>query len=89
MLDKMKELMEMKKKMEEIKRELDAVSLMSEDSLVAVEINGSQEIKKVRIKSELSGLDKTRLEASITETVNRAIRQSQKSAAEKMGGIAG
>lgn len=89
MLDKMKELMEMKKKMEDIKRELDAVLLMSEDSLVAIAINGSQEIKKVSIKGGLSGLDKTRLEASITETVNRAIRQSQKSAAEKMGGMTG
>ena len=89
MLDKMKELMEMKKKMEEIKRELDAVSLMSEDSLVAVAINGSQEVKSVNIKGELSGMDKAKLESSIMETVNRAIRQSQKSAAEKMGGMTG
>ena len=87
MFDKMKDLWEMKKKMEEIKKELDSVVLESEDDLVKVAISGSQEIKSVTIKPDLSASDKTKLESSLTETVNRAIRESQKTAAAKMGGM--
>ncbi|MBU2573619.1 MAG: YbaB/EbfC family nucleoid-associated protein [Elusimicrobia bacterium] len=85
MIDKMKQLWEMKQKMDEIKKELDAVTLESEDNYVKVGISGSQEIKSVTIKCELASADKAKLEAALVETVNRAVRQSQKSAAEKMG----
>ncbi|MFA6434777.1 MAG: YbaB/EbfC family nucleoid-associated protein [Elusimicrobiales bacterium] len=89
MLDKMKELWAMKQKMDEIKKELDSVVLESEDNLVKVGITGSQEIKSVAIKAELAVVDKAELEASIVETVNRAIKQSQKTAAAKMSRISG
>jgi len=89
MLDKMKELWEMKRKMEEIKKELDSITLESEDNYVKIAISGSQELRSVVIKAELSSADKAGLEASLLETVNRAIRQSQKSAAEKMGQLSG
>ncbi len=89
MLDKMKELWEMKKKMEEIKKELEAIMLESEDSLVKVGISGTQEVKSVAIKCDLATADKAALEASLVETVNRAVRQSQKSAAEKMSILSG
>ena len=89
MFDKMKELMAMKSKMDEIKKELDALILDSEDSLVRVSITGSQEIKAVVIKADLSGADKSRLEASLVETLNRAVRQSQKTAAQKMSALSG
>ncbi len=89
MLDKMKELWEMKKKMDELKLQLDSIILESEDQLVSVKISGSQEIKSVLIKGELGGMNKTKLEASITDTVNRAVKQAQKSAAEKMGSMQG
>ncbi len=84
MFDKMKELWEMKKKVEEIKAELDSMMLESEDNLVKVSINGSQEIKFISIKTDLSSIDKVKLESSLLETVNRAVRQSQKMAAERM-----
>jgi len=87
MFDKMKELLEMKKKMDEIKKELDGLTLESEDNLVKVAITASQEIKAVSIKPELAGTDKAKLEASLVETVNRAVRQSQKTAAQKMSAL--
>ena len=87
MFDKMKDLWEMKKKMEEMKKELDGIVLESEDELVKVAITGSQEIKSVTIKADLSSVDKANLESSLTETVNRAIGESQKTAASKMGGM--
>jgi len=89
MLDKMKQLWEMKRKMDEIKKELDSLVLASEDNLVKVEITGSQEIRAVTIKTELSAVDKAKLEASLTETVNRAVRESQKAAAQKMSAMGG
>ncbi|MCG2724939.1 MAG: YbaB/EbfC family nucleoid-associated protein [Elusimicrobia bacterium] len=87
MFDKMKDLWEMKKKMEEMKKELDGIILESEDNLVKVAISGSQEVKSVTIKADLSSADKTKIELSLTETINRAIRESQKTAATKMGGM--
>ncbi len=89
MLDKMKELWEMKQKMDEIKKELDSVTLESEDNYVRVGISGSQEIKSVSIKSDLTSVDKAKLEAAIVETVNRAVKQSQKTAAAKMSQLSG
>jgi nucleoid-associated protein EbfC len=89
MLDKMKQLWEMKRKMDEIKKELDAMELASEDSLVKVTITGSQEVKRVEIKVDLAGADKARLEAALTETINRAVRESQKAAAQKMSALGG
>ena len=89
MLDKMKQLWEMKTKMDQIKKELDVLVLASEDNLVKVEITGSQEIKAVTIKAELASTDKAKLEASLTETVNRAVRESQKAAAGKMSALGG
>jgi DNA-binding YbaB/EbfC family protein len=89
MLDKMKQLWEMKRKMDEIKKELDGLELASEDSLVKVTITGSQEVKKVEIKGELATADKAKLEAALTETVNRAVRESQKAAAQKMSALGG
>ncbi len=89
MLDKMKQLWEMKRKMDEIKKELDSLMLASEDSLVKVGITGSQEIKSVELKCDLATVDKAKLEASLTETVNRAVRESQKAAAQKMSALGG
>jgi DNA-binding protein YbaB len=89
MLDKMKELWEMKQKMDEIKKELDGITLESEDNYVRVGISGSQEIRSVSIKADLATADKAKLEASLIETVNRAVKQSQKAAAEKMSKLSG
>ncbi len=89
MLDKMKQLWEMKRKMDEIKKELDGMKLESEDNLVKISITGSQEVKAVTIKCDLAACDKARLEASLTETINRAVRESQKAAAQKMSALGG
>ncbi|OIO01777.1 MAG: hypothetical protein COX65_05200 [Elusimicrobia bacterium CG_4_10_14_0_2_um_filter_56_8] len=89
MLDKMKQLWEMKGKMDAIKKELDVLLLASEDSLVKVSITGSQEVKGVEIKCDLATVSKAKLEAALAETVNRAVRESQKAAAQKMSALGG
>ena len=89
MLDKMKQLWEMKQKVDEIKKQLDGLLLETEDEFVKIAITGSQEIKSVTLKSPLENIDKAKLEKSLAETFNRAVKQSQKSAAEKMSSVAG
>lgn len=84
MLDKFKDMFEMRKKMEEIKKELDSIILDSEDNLVRISITGSQEVRTVTIKVDLQTIEKKKLEDSLVETINRAIRQAQMSAIEKM-----
>ena len=91
MFDKMKALIEMQKKMQELKRELDNTDfeISSFDNLVKIKMNGSQEVKEVNILGDLSVMEKTNLENTIKDTYNRAIKRSHDLAAEKMKGVTG
>ena len=87
MFDKMKQVLEMKRKMDELKRELEGLVLVSEDSLVKVTITGEQQIKSVELKCEPAAVSRRELESSLTDTFNRAVKESQKAAAQKMGAL--
>jgi DNA-binding YbaB/EbfC family protein len=91
MLDKIKSLMEMQKKMQEIKNELDGVTfdMESGDGLVKITMNGSQEAKKVSIRGELKGMDKAALEKAIQDAYLRAVKRSYEIAASRMKDVAG
>ena len=91
MLDKMKQLMEMQKKMQEMKRQLDATTfeIASSDGTVKVVMNGSQEVQEVALQDTFATADKARLEKSIKDAYNRAIKRSHELAAQKMKGVAG
>ena len=90
MLDKMKQLWQMQKKMQELKRELERTTfeVASQDGLVKVGMNGSQELQCVTL-APLEGVDKARLEKAVKEAVTRAIKRSQEIAAQKMKQISG
>ena len=91
MFDKMKALIEMQKKIQELKRELDNTDfeITSFDNLVKIKMSGSQEVKEVNILGDLSTMEKTNLEKIIKDTYNRAIKHSQGLAAEKMKAVTG
>jgi DNA-binding YbaB/EbfC family protein len=91
MFDKMKALMDMQKKMQEAKRELDNTTfeVSSSDGLVKITMSGSQEVKKVDILGELKEIDRASLEKASTDAYNRAIKRAQDIAAQKMKDIAG
>lgn len=91
MFDKMKQLMEMQKKMQEMKRELEAANFDVQDSdgLVKVTMNGSQEVKEVIILGELAQVEKMHLEKALKDAYNRAIKRSHDLAAEKMKDLTG
>jgi len=90
MLDKMKQLWAMQKKMQELKRELERTTFeaASLDGLVTVTMNGSQEIQGVKL-APLEGVDKARVEKAVKEAVTKGIKRSQEIAAQKMKTISG
>ena len=86
MFDKMKELMEMKKQADRIKKELDASMVeINEVQGVKIVVNGSQNFQSLEIdNSLLNAGNKKKLENDLLRSVNAAIRQSQNLAAQKM-----
>jgi len=91
MFDKMKQLFEMQKKMQEVKRVLDETNfdIQSSDGIVKITMNGSQEVKEVVLKDNLGESEKARLAVSLKDTFNRAIKRSQEVAAVKMKDVTG
>ncbi|MCA9408933.1 MAG: YbaB/EbfC family nucleoid-associated protein [Candidatus Omnitrophica bacterium] len=86
MFDKMKQVMEMKKQADRIKKELDASSVESNDVRgIKIVINGSQYIQSVEVdEAMLNAQNKSRFEADLMRSVNAAIKKSQNLAAQKM-----
>ena len=91
MLDKMKALFEMQKKMQEVKRELDNTNfeIESSDGSVKITMNGAQEVKEVILRDNLSEEEKARLGNSLKDAFNRGIKRSQEIAAQKMKDVTG
>jgi DNA-binding protein YbaB len=84
-------LMDMQKKMQDIKRELDNTDfdIVSSDGLVKITMNGSQDVKAVNIQGEINSMAKVDLEKAMKDAYNRAIKHSHDIAAQKMKEITG
>lgn len=84
MFDKMKDLWELKKKAEEIKKKLDGLKFSSQDNYSKVEINASMEVLSVSIKdvSDIGNLEK-----SLLENLNKAMKNAKNEAAKAAIGI--
>lgn len=91
MLDKMKALMDMQKKMQEMKRELENTTfeIISSDGIVKITMSGTQEVKEVSITQDLGRIEKPILEKAIKDVYNKGIKRSQEVAAENMKNITG
>lgn len=89
MFDKMKELMEMKRQAERIKRELDSSLVeVNEVSGIRIVVSGSQTFKSLEIDDALiQSSNKKQLEANLLRGVNEAIKKSQNLAAQKMKAV--
>ncbi len=88
MFDKMKDLWALKGQMEEIKKRLDGMTIKAAGpkGVVEVEINGSQEIKAIKI---LGTLPTSELETEIKDATNKAVKESLAMAAQAMGAMTG
>ena len=91
MFDKMKGLFQMQKKMQEVKRALEDTNfdIQSSDGLVKITMNGTQEVKGITLKDNLTEQEKARLEGALKDTFNRSIKRSQEIAAQKMREVTG
>lgn len=84
--------MQLKKQMDQVKKELDNVEVrvQSPKNNIEITITGSQEVKSVNILTDLNNLSKEQLAQEIQEAVNKAIKESQTQAAKKaLGSIPG
>lgn len=72
-LDQMKQLMEIKQKMEETKMRLEAIEVIAENEYVKVTANGNRKIKDIRI---LKTDDMVTLEGKLQSTVNDALEKA-------------
>ena len=86
MFDKMKELMEMKRQADQIKKELDALVIEYTDVRnIKIVINGSQDIKSLEIGDSLfEPGQRKRLENDLLRSINGAVKKSQHAAAQRM-----
>ena len=91
MLDKMKQLMEMKRQAEELKKQLEATLIeVSDVKGIAITIDGAQNFKSIQIDSVLvQDNNKAALEAGLLKAVNAAIAKSQRMATQKMQEMTG
>lgn len=86
MFGKMKDLMEMKKYADRIKKELDSENVeVNEVQGIKISIDGSQNFRSIEIDEKLlnSG-NKKQLELDILRGINTAIHKSQNLASQKM-----
>jgi DNA-binding protein YbaB len=91
MFDKMKAVMEMQKKMQEIKRQLEMTvfDVESDDGMVKLTMNGSQEVKGVMFPRGLQGVAEAALGAALKDAFGKALKRSQAIAAQKMKEVTG
>jgi DNA-binding YbaB/EbfC family protein len=86
MFDQMKQMMEMKKQADRIKKELDALIVdINEVDGIDIQVTGSQSFRSIVIDEQLlKSENKERLERDILRSLNAAIKKSQSMAAQKM-----
>lgn len=91
MLDKMKQLMEVKKQAEQLKRELDNSNIEVNDVAgIKIVINGAQNFISLDIDEELLTVEnKNRIKSDLLLSLNAAIKKSQNLAAQKMRAMTG
>ena len=82
MFDKLKEMYELKRKADQLKKEMEAEVFDVESGDIKVRINGVQKILKLEYPTDTEP-DK------LKEVINKAFEQSQKEMAKKMQGMMG
>lgn len=91
MLDKMKQLMEMKRQAEVLKKELESARLEhNEVRSIKLVVNGAQGLQSIMLDGEWGNVpNKVRLESELLQAVNGAMRKSQEFAAQRMRQLTG
>lgn len=83
-LDQMKQVMEMKAKMDEVKKRLDSIEVVAENEWVKVTATGNRKIKDIEIRD---GSDKVVLEGKLQLAVNEALEKADNVMQSEMMGV--
>jgi DNA-binding protein YbaB len=91
MFDKVKELMELKKKADQLKKELEATIIeINETRGIKLVMNGAQIVQSIDIdQGLLSPANKNRIQMDLLKSFNNGVKKSQQAAAAKMRNIPG
>jgi len=91
MFDKVKEMMEFRKKADRLKKELEATKIeVNEARGIKLVINGAQIVQSIDIdESLLAPGTKNRIQMDLLKSFNNAVKKSQQAAANKMKNIPG
>ncbi len=91
MFDKVKELMELKKKADQLKKELEATIIeISEARGIKLVMNGAQMVQSIEIEEGLlTAANKNRIQMDLLRSFNTGVKKSQQAAANKMKNIPG
>ncbi|WP_428897812.1 hypothetical protein Dip518_001608 [Parelusimicrobium proximum] len=91
MFDKVKEMWQLRGQMAEIKKRLDEmeIKVTSPKHIFEITLNGSQDIKAVKLLTSLDGKSAAEIEQDLKDVINKSIKDSQALAVQAMGAIAG
>ena len=91
MFDKVKQLMELKKQADQLKKVLEAEIIeVTEVRGIKIVVNGAQSVRSIDIEEGLlNPSNKNRIQMDLLRSINSAIKKSQQVAATKMKGIPG
>lgn len=91
MLDKVKQMMDLKRQADQLKKELEAIKLeVTEARGIKVVINGAQIVQSIEIdESLLAPASKNRIQMDLLRSINTAVKKSQQQAANKMKNMPG
>ena len=91
MFEKVKELMELKKKADKLKKELEATIIeVNEARGIKLVINGAQIVQSIDIDAGLLiPANKNRIQMDLLKSFNNGVKKSQQAAANKMKNIPG
>jgi len=86
MFDKIKQMMELRKQADKLKKELEVVIIeVSDVRGIKVVVNGAQIFQSVDIDAGLlNAVNKNRLQMDLLRSINTAVKKSQQAAANKM-----
>lgn len=89
LLGQMGDMYKLQKEAKKIKKELAKTHIFSESNGIKVTVTAEQEVISIEIIEEAILGDKKKLEKSVREATNKALKKAQQIAAERMKSVMG
>jgi DNA-binding protein YbaB len=83
-LDQLKQLQDLKSKMDDVKNRLDSITVSEEDQYVKVTVNGNRKVTAIEIKQQT---DNKELEKHLLSVLNETLIKSDSVMQSEMKGI--